>query len=66
MTRDDARLAALRGRCTPDAIQQLEEFREHALFPELLIALEALQGKVYSADVQGAFYKIVKGKLAPD
>jgi len=63
MHNDDARLTALRGRCTPDAIQQIEEFRRHALFPELVVALEALPGKIYSADVQGAFYEIVKGKL---
>jgi hypothetical protein len=66
MLNDEARLAALRGRCTPDAIAQLEEFRQHALFPELVLALEAVPEKIYSADVQGAFYKIVKGKLAAE
>jgi hypothetical protein len=56
------REAAVLARCSKYAAQYVTQLRGHALYVEVLEALEATGGKLFELDVERAFYESLRAE----
>ena len=54
------RIAILEGRCSPFALELLDQLRDHHLFPALVTGLERLRGPLFRVDVEQMFTALAR------
>ena len=60
MASHQERLKILETRCSGFAAELLRNLQGHAKFPELVSRLEQIDGTLYRADIERAFYELTK------
>jgi hypothetical protein len=64
LSNDEVRFAALVGRCSDYAKEQLMSLRNHPLMSNVMDHLEGIPGRLYASDVEKAVYEVVKRSQA--
>ena len=64
LSNDEVRFAALVGRCSDYAKEQLVSLRNHRLMSDVMDYLEGIPGTLYASDVEKAVYEVVRRSQA--